>query len=138
MYENATIPTTDWLQNEAGIINTWDSQYTKVKLNDYYRITCNNVRKVFYLRPTNAQIEEFIQTGKYTHTDTLGNIRTIASCITSLEERAYIFKMAQAKQLLYDISKGRAAVLEGSSTIADDSADCLKELGLYQRTEFTI
>ena len=45
--------------------------------------------------------------------------------------------MAQAKQLLYDISKGRAA-LEGSSTIADDSADCLKELGLYQRTEFTI
>ena len=138
MYETATIPSTDWLLNEAGLISEWTPQYTQIKLKEYYRITCNNVREVFYMRPTSEQIEQFIQAGEYSHTDSLGRIKRIASPVKSAEERAYLFKMAQAKQLIYDLAKGRAAVVEGVNEISPDSLDCLKELGLYQRTEFTV
>ena len=138
MYTNATMPDSDWLQNEAGLISDWQPQYLEIKLKDYYRITCNNVREVFYMRPTNAQIEQFIKTGEYSHTDRTGRNRRIASPVTSAEERAYLFKMAQAKQLTYDISRGRAAIVGDGNVICADSADCLKQLGLYQRTEFTI
>lgn len=138
MYENATIPTADWLRNEAGLISDWQPQYLEIKLKDYYRITCNNVREVFYMRPTNAQIEQFVQTGEYSHTDRTGRIRRVASPVTGAEERAYLFKLAQAKQLIYDISRGRAAIVGDGNTICDDSAGCLKQLGLYQRTEFAV
>ena len=109
----------------------------KTLYRDYYFLTCNSIRRFFYLKPTNSQIEEYIKNGTYTHTDSLGNRYDVTCPIPSEEERKYFFKMAAAKQLMFDIPSGRAAMLRGeniSTNLCRDAIDYIKQLGLYQRT----
>lgn len=133
-----TIPDTDWLKNNMGWNSPWSSAYTAIKLNNYYDILCSIIYENFYLHPTDDQIEEYIANGTYTHTDTLDN-KTVVTCkITTAEKRISLFKKAFAAQLIYDCENGRMASIGESETYAPDTVNCLKRLGLWQRTVFTI
>jgi len=127
MFENATKLTADFLKNELEFKTEMTAKLEKVKFNEYYMISCDIIKNNFYLEPTPEQIETYITTGAYTHTDTLDN-ETIVTCpITDLATRTYLFQMAQAKQLIHDFDNGRG-------TINDDVYIYIKQLGLYQRT----
>lgn len=109
----------------------------KIKYKECYFLICNAITKLFYLRPTRQQIETYIAEGEYTHVDTLLKENLVECKIKDAEERVYLFKLAQAKQLEYDKISGRAAMLRGenmSTNLCPDAIDCIKQLGLFRRT----
>lgn len=132
MFENATLLTSDWLDsNITGNAPKWTAAFFSIKTKEYYNKICNYIKTNFYLRPTTAQIEEYIANGTYTHTDTLDNETVVTCKITAADERIYWFKMAQAYQLVYDCDNGL-------SDMCEDTKNCLLNLGIYQRTATTI
>lgn len=140
MFENITQLNDGFLNTELGF--TFEGYNLKpndkkILYRDYYFLTCNAIRRMFYLKPSNSQIEEYLKNGTYTHTDSLGVKHDVVCQVESEEERKYFFKMATAKQLLYDMPSGRAAMLRGenmSTNLCRDAIDYIKQLGLFQRT----
>lgn len=97
------------------------------KFNDYYYAICDYIREVFYLEPSNEQIESYLLNGV---------IEEHICPITDAEERVYVFKRAMAKQLIFDMTNGRGAMMRDDSqhfNVCPDTYGAIKSLGLYQR-----
>jgi hypothetical protein len=138
MYENTTKPDSDFLKNEAGLdISVYAPAELTKRINEYYLNICNAVRELYYLKPTRANVETYIVSGSYDYTDFCGIVTTVECPVSDSAERAYLFKMAQARQLQYDMNAGRAAMLRGEDmkfNLCQDTVSIIKSLGLYQRT----
>lgn len=130
MFGNATIIDDSFMKSELNFDFTGYQMQPKertILYRENYLNVCNAVREMFYLRPTNRHIEDFIEDGYYTHTDSLGITREILCPVDEKEDRVYLFKLAQAKKLKDNLKMG-------TREIPQDAIDCIKQLGLYQRT----
>lgn len=134
MFTDRTMLTSDWLKNNADFEIKGTQQQQDNKFRQYYIDVCNYVNRHFYMKPTSLDIEEYIDTGLMTFGD------TIHSCkIKDRAEREYLFLLAQAKQLIYDYTNGRGAMIRGEDkgyNVNEDFKDIISSLGLYQRTIF--
>lgn len=137
MFNNATKLTVDWLKNNEGYAVPGSDTFQRTKFTDYYVSTCAYIREHHYLRLTPEQIEIYITVGEVEYDEDI----TLTCRITDATERADLFRSAQAKQLIYDCTAGRASMLRGEdqkTAVCPDFVDRLKMLGLYQRTPNTI
>lgn len=139
MFDNSTMLTKEWLLNEMSYEMEGFPKWQENKFKDYYTIICGFIRDRHFLRLSPAEIEEYITNGEYTYTSAdIGEVVKITCNITDKDERAYYFKLAQAKQLIYDFNNGRAAMIRGEDMrygVCADTINALKILGLRQRTE---
>ena len=123
-----TLLTKDFLTNDMAYESKLPASMETAKFNDYYYAVCDYIREVFYLEPTNEQIEQIIETG----------ILGVFKCpITDKTEREYVFKRAMAKQFIFDMVNGRGAMMRDDLqgfNICLDTQSAIKSLGLYQRT----
>lgn len=136
MFKHATLLTADFLRNELGYHMPLDAATQKAKFKDYYISTCAYVREHHFLKLTPAALEEYLQAGEYTY-----NAQARIKCpLAHEDERKYYFMFAMGKQLIYDFTNGRGAMIRGadkSFNLCDDFVDTIKMLGLYQRTPTT-
>lgn len=139
MFDLATKLTADFLLNNYDHKTGLKGKTEEALFNDYYLNICLAIQECFYLKPTMAQIEEYILNGTYTHIDSLDNETDVICPVTVLADRQYLFRAAQSKQLIYDTLNGRANMIRGETmNLCKDSIGILKTLGLYQRTYCTI
>lgn len=123
-----TLLTKDFLTNEMAFDSGMNASLETAKFNDYYYAVCDYIREVFYLEPTNEEIEQIIETGV---------LDTFVCPITDQSERQYVFKRAMAKQFIFDMVNGRGAMMRDDLqgfNICLDTQSAIKSLGLYQRT----
>lgn len=127
IFENATILSRPFLRNEAGL-DLQNSQ-DEVIYKNYYIDMCNAVADLHHLKPSRLNIEELIEKGFFE-----GNAGRIGeSNIKDFAEREYLFLMAQAKQLRYDINGGRGGMIRGEDgrfNLCPDAWAILHSLGL--------
>lgn len=137
MFDNITKLTGDFIKNETTLNLGMSPKGVEIKFREYYFNACNAIAELHYLKPTREQIEELLSFGEFEHVDSCG-VKIVVSCPVSGEaERKYYFKMAQARQLHYDMLSGRGAMLRGEDdkyNLCPDAVDYIKRLGLYQRT----
>lgn len=136
MFKHATLLSKDFLRNELGYKMPLDAATQKAKFKDYYISTCAYIREHHYLKLPPAAIEEYLLMGEYVYDD----FNRITCPITYADERKYYLLFAMGKQLIYDFSGGRGAMIRGSDNrfnLCTDFVDTIKLLGLYQRTPTT-
>lgn len=100
-----------------------------IAFKDMYYKMCNYVSANNVYKPTTADIENWLNTGKF------NNHTRIRSGISSECERKYLFKRAMGLQLIYDLANGRNTLITGtdkSSDITREAKDSLDMLGLIQ------
>jgi hypothetical protein len=133
MFETSTLLTADFLKNEMGYTMPGDASFQKAKFKAYYVSTCAYIREHHYLKLTPANIEAYLSAGEFIYDE----FNTITCSISTADEREYYFKLAMAKQLIYDFTGGRGAMLRGADNrfnVCADFVDPIKMLGLYQRS----
>lgn len=132
LYKDATMLTQDFLRNEFGY--SIDNESDKIIYKNYYNNICSAITsKLNVFAPTSTEIEEILTNGK------TSRLYRFQSLIETEQERKYLFLMAQAKQLKYDIDNGRANNIRGESegnNICKDSVDLLDRIGLVQKVRF--
>lgn len=127
LYKNCTMLTDGFLASEFGY--RLDTEYKNVVYKNYYVNICDAVYQLNAFRPTSDEIEEILTNGKAQRFD------QFKSNIETELERKYLFLLAQAKQLKYDIDNGRAGMIRGenkSFNICEDSKQLLTRVGLIQ------
>ena len=122
MLENATQLTQDFLNNNTTLsLDPLPPALQGVKFDEYYFITCNMIRRHNVLKPSFEQIESFLLRGLLSTP-----IGSIHSPIASAEGRKHIFRLAQARQLEYDVINGRGAMLREEDTqVTSDCKDAI-------------
>lgn len=126
-----TILTDEFLSEELDLI--LETANTKKVYKNYYDITCNSVASINKYLLTGEEIEEFLETG---HTHRMWGIN---SPVKSADERKRLFKLAQGKQLMFDIDNSRLAMIANADLdrlICPETLSILKRLGLEQKVRF--
>lgn len=126
-----TILTDEFLKEELDL--NLETANTEKVYKNYYRITCDNVARINKYLLTSEEIEEFLETG---HTKRMWAIN---SPIKSAEERKRLFKLAQGRQLMFDIDNSRLAMVVNADLeriVCPESLVLLKQLGLEQKVRF--
>lgn len=114
LYKNATMLDRDFLQNEFG----YDLGVAEDNIiyKNYYNYIINAIYENDIYRPSAQDVEKIIS--RY------GN------------EGVYLFLMAQAYQLKYDMDNGRNAMIRGEDGSLDlnrDTEQCLRRIGLLRK-----
>lgn len=126
-----TILTDEFLNKELDL--TLETANTEKVYKNYYDITCNSVASINKYLLTSDEIEEFLETG---HTRRMWGIN---SPIKSVDERKRLFKLAQGKQLMFDIDNSRLAMIANADLnrlVCPETLILLKRLGLEQKVRF--
>lgn len=125
LYKDRTILTQEFLEVEFGF--RVDSEYPEIIFKNYYVNICDAIFQLNVFRPTSEEIEEILTNNQ------AKRFSQFKGQISVEKERKYLFLLAQAKQLKYDIDNGRANMIRGESfNLCEDSKQLLTRIGLVQ------
>ena len=135
MLENATMLDNNFMLNEVGYKLSLTDKEEKNLFKDYYIKTCNYIYENHFTRPTPQTIERVLS-GLYLPTDKLNSI--ICS-IDDINFRKYLFKLAMAKQIIYDLENGRVTMQRADQTydVCPEFKSNLSFLGFVQTGKFS-
>lgn len=135
MLEDATMLDNNFMLNEVGYKLSLTDKEEKSLFKDYYIKTCNYIYENHFTRPTPQTVERVLN-GLYLPTDKLNGI------ICSIEDtqlRKYLFKLAMAKQIIYDLENGRVTMQRTDQTydVCPEFKSNLSFLGFVQTGKFS-
>ncbi len=135
MFEDATMLDNNFMLNEVGYKLSLTDKEEKNLFKDYYIKTCNYIYENHFTRPTPQTIERVLN-GLYLPTDKLNSI--ICS-IDDINLRKNLFKLAMAKQIIYDLENGRVTMQRTDQTydICPEFKSNLSFLGFVQTGKFS-
>lgn len=135
MLEDATMLDNNFMLNEVGYKLSLTDKEEKNLFKDYYIKTCNYIYENHFTRPTPQTIERVLN-GLYLPTDKLNSI--ICS-IDDINFRKYLFKLAMAKQIIYDLENGRVTMQRTDQTydVCPEFKSNLSFLGFIQTGKFS-
>lgn len=135
MLEDATMLDNNFMLNEVGYKLSLTDKEEKNLFKDYYIKTCNYIYENHFTRPTPQTIERVLN-GLYLPTDKLNSI--ICS-IDDINFRKYLFKLAMAKQIIYDLENGRVTMQRTDQTydVCPEFKSNLSFLGFVQTGKFS-
>ena len=135
MLEDATMLDNNFMLNEVGYKLSLTDKEEKNLFKDYYIKTCNYIYENHFTRPTPQTIERVLN-GLYLLTDKLNSI--ICS-IDDINFRKYLFKLAMAKQIIYDLENGRVTMQRTDQTydVCPEFKSNLSFLGFIQTGKFS-
>lgn len=146
VFENATMLTDDFLKNECAYeLTDMSPSQRKAIYRQYYINMCMAISDLFYLKPSQREIEELLTTTvisrkwgeRYWSPLVCKETHRLPTGMMDADERKYVFLMAQYDQLVFDIANGRTTMLRGEDMkwkIAPDALSKLDMLGFCQRT----
>ena len=135
MFEDATMLDNNFMLNEVGYKLSLTDKEEKNLFKDYYIKTCNYIYENHFTRPTPQTIERVLN-GLYLPTDKLNSI--ICS-IDDINLRKNLFKLAMAKQIIYDLEKKKNTIQRTDQTydICPEFKSNLSFLGFVQTGKFS-
>ena len=135
MFEDATMLDNNFMLNEVGYKLSLTDKEEKNLFKDYYIKTCNYIYENHFTRPTPQTIERVLN-GLYLPTDKLNSI--ICS-IDDINLRKNLFKLAMAKQIIYDLENGRVTMQRTDQTydVCPEFKSNLSFLGFVQTGKFS-
>lgn len=135
MLEDATMLDNNFMLNEVGYKLSLTDKEEKNLFKDYYIKTCNYIYENHFTRPSLKTIERVLN-GLYLPTDKLNSI--ICS-IDDINFRKYLFKLAMAKQIIYDLENGRVTMQRTDQTydVCPEFKSNLSFLGFIQTGKFS-
>ena len=135
MLEDATMLDNNFMLNEVGYKLSLTDKEEKNLFKDYYIKTCNYIYENHFTRPTPQTIERVLN-GLYLPTDKLNSI---IFSIDDINFRKYLFKLAMAKQIIYDLENGRVTMQRTDQTydVCPEFKSNLSFLGFVQTGKFS-
>lgn len=130
MLENATMLDNDFMLNEVGYKLSLTDKEEKNLFKDYYIKTCEFIYENHFTRPSQKTIE-MVLNGLYLPTSKLNSI---VCTIDDMDFRKYLFKLAMAKQIIYDLENGRVTMQRTEQTydVCPEFRSNLSFLGFVQ------
>ncbi len=131
MFENATILNNDFMLNEIGYDLKLKTKEENQLFIDYYIKTCSYINTNHFTKPSIDTIEKVLN-GTYIPTDKL---HSIICSIDSIDLKKYLFKLAMAKQIIYDFENGRTSMqrVEQTFVVCPEFKSTLSLLGFVQK-----
>ncbi len=135
MLDNATKLTHDFLLNRLGYNPKLSTTEENFLFDDYYLNTCAYINEHHFTKPSIDTVEKILN-GQYFPAD---RVYSIICSIGSTELRKDLFKLAMAKQLIYDLENGRTSMIKDEQTyaICPEFKQNLSMLGLIQTGMFS-
>ena len=135
MLENATMLDNNFMLNEAGYKLSLTDKEEKNLFKDYYLKTCEFINRNHFTNPNIDTIESVLD-GRHIPVD---KINSIICSIDSTDLRKYLFKMAMAKQIIYDLENGRVTMQRTDQTynVCPEFNSNLSFLGFVQTGKYS-